>query len=361
MNDEFDTFARLRPAAPPYPPRARAEARRRLLDAARRDSGGRRPAWLARFRPVTPRGAWQAAGAFALTAAMVGGVTVALSGGTGEVRGPAVSRAVASDPPPAPETFPGEPNPQPGKFIRIDSEMMFTSEGDGGKWLYRSKRAFYRAVDGRSDGLLWSESLAPKAFPGLPLPEQAKRTPSGGGWNEVDGLCPGRPQDNRRDYVHLAGLPADEQAMLNLLYRHVDREFADREAFHTATDMLRETYMPRAQRQALLKAIAMIPGVEPAQDVADSAGRKGAALGMTQDGVLTQLIYDPLTSMFLGERGTIVDEKTGGGPVGGVVALTAQTSVTVVDKLPEAPDAAKDSTCEMAAENSAPGEATPAR
>lgn len=110
----------------------------------------------------------------------------------------------------------------------------------------------------------------------------------------------------------------------------------DAAAFDYVSDLLAETYLPKAQREALFAAAEAIPGVQMAEGVADSAGRKGTALGRNEPyGTFTQLIFDPATRMFMGERQTVVDEKAVGAPAGSVVALTAQLSVSAVDKLPE--------------------------
>ncbi|WP_405142152.1 CU044_5270 family protein [Sphaerisporangium sp. NBC_01403] len=346
MDDELRPFADNRPAAPPYPPEAREAARHRLLS----EAAGRR-----RFR--RPRLGWQAVGAFGLTVALVGGLGVALSSRTAPV---AVPGATATDPASeseesvavAPSQDAAEPLPKPGQYILVESETMYTSEsmGEGGtqsRYLYRTKRKIWKPVDGNSKGLLWSAGLAPKQWPGWPLPEEAKQW-RGEGWSEISGHCPGWPEDTRTDYAYLSTLPTDEAGMREYLYNRPHGDIpADDGAFGTAGDLLRENYLPRAQRQALFEATKTIPGVVVTVGVKDSAGREGVALGRPRNGIATMLIFDPETYMFLGERGTVVDEKAAGAPVGSVMALTAQLKVSVTDELPQAEGASKDSSCEM--------------
>jgi hypothetical protein len=112
---------------------------------------------------------------------------------------------------------------------------------------------------------------------------------------------------------------------------------SDRAAFDHLTDLVRETYLPKAQRDALFEAAKSIAGVQVAEGVEDSAGRKGLALGRVDpQGILRQAIFDPVTHVFMGERQTVVDDRLARAPKGSVLALTAQLKTSVVDVLPQA-------------------------
>lgn len=337
MDDEIRMFAEGRPAAPPYSEEARQEARRRLVQ----EASGRRVFRLPRFT-------LQVAGAFALTVVLVGGVSVALTSGQGTQVSVGSSASVSVEPQ---LTFP-ELTPRPDQYLLVESETMYTSEGDGGRYLYRTYRKFYRPADGNRQGLLWIEGRSPKEWPGSPLPESAKSW-QGGSWMEIAGHCPGTPDTFRTDFAYLSTLPTDPDELKKGLYKPEAPEgkdiSPDAEAFTAFGDLVRETYLPLAQRKALVEAVKTIPGVEVAEGVEDSAGRKGTALGRVSAlGQLEQWIFDPETYTFLGERSTVVDAAKAQAPVGSVMALTAQLKVTVVDTLPEVEDADKDSSCEMA-------------
>lgn len=336
MDDEIRTFADGRPAVPPYPMEAREAARRRLLQEARGKAG---------FR--FPRIGLQVAGAFGLTVLLVGGVSVALSSGQGAGPESVGSAAVASVEPQV--TF-AELEPKPGQYLLFESDTMHTSEsmGEGGvqsRHLYRTHRTFYQSVE-TAGGLLRIEGLEPKAWPGQPLPKEAKSW-QGGEWMQIDGHCPGTSDAYRTDYAYLSTLPADAEAMRARLYDRDSDDSMDEAAFTAARDLLRETYMPLAQRKALFEAMKTIPGVEVAEGVEDSAGRKGTALGRPWVGRNAQMIFDPASFTVLGERETVIDEKVAGAPVGTIVGHTAQLKVSVVDALPEV-DATQDSSCESA-------------
>ncbi|MGV9302999.1 CU044_5270 family protein [Nonomuraea sp. NPDC003727] len=329
MDDEIRIFAEGRPAVPPYPSEARETARRRLVQEA-----------TARHRFRLPRIGWQAAGAFGLTVALVGGVAFTLSatGRDGTVARPAAPvLAGVSD----------EPAPKPGQFVLVESETMYTAMSMGEqetRYLYRTKRRLWRSADASADGLLSIEGLEPKQFPGWPMPEEAGKQ-QGKEWMRLAN-CPDRMGEARSDHAYLATLPADADGMRAYLEKR--GKVTNNNAFGVVGDLIRETYLPRPQREALFNAAKALPGVEVAEGVEDGAGRKGTALGSkAQGGMLEQLVFDPTTFMFMGERGTVVDAKSAGAPVGSVLALTAQTSVSVVDALPaESASAAHDSSCE---------------
>jgi hypothetical protein len=343
MDDDFEDFVDGRPAAPPYRPQARAQARERLLREARRG-----------FR--FPRLGWQAAAAFGVTVTLVGGVAVALAG---QGAGPDRTSTATSVNRTATQYFP-ELQPKPGQFILIESDTMYgATVGRPGaeptRHLYRTHRKIYQSVDGQADGLLLIEGLEPKPWPGEKLPENAHRMqPPTRSWLAS---CPGQRGDQRDDYSYLSTLPADPERMRERFYQDDpgDRH-ADEVAFDAAGELVRETYLPKAQREAVFKAIKAIPGVEEAQGVQDSAGRTGVALGRQMDGTLHQLVFDPETHTLLGERGTVVDAKVAGAPEGSLIAHTAELSVTVVDKLPQVDDVDGDGSC---APQPVPAEPTP--
>ncbi|MFI7634286.1 CU044_5270 family protein [Nonomuraea sp. NPDC049400] len=326
--DEIRMFADGRPGVPPYGAEARARARERLLAEAR--GGGR-------FR--LPRFGWQAAAAFGATIVLVGGVAVAMSnqgpGGTNPATSVTQSASVSSS---------DELNPRPGQFIQIESDTMYESltvgmKGGESRHLYRTHRKIWQSVDASADGLLLIEGREPQPWPGESLPKEAKKW-QGSEWHTLP-ACPGPRQT---DYAYLSTLPTDADGMRARLYemsaayvsdgKGVD---GDRAAFDHVLDLVRETYMPKAQRAALFEAAKTIPGVQVAEGVADAAGRKGVAIGRVDpQGTLIQAIFDPATHLFMGERNTVVDDQRAQAPKDSVLALTAQLKVSVVDELPQA-------------------------
>ena len=353
--DEIRMFADGRPAVPPYGAEARATARERLLAEAR--GGGR-------FR--LPGFGWQAAAAFGVTVALVGGVAMALTnqghGGTGPATAVTQSAAVSSD----------ELAPRPGQFILIESDTMYQSmaadqSGKTSRHLYRTHRKIWRSVDGSANGLLLIVGREPRPWPGEQLPEDAKNW-QGSDWHVLPS-CPSQLGENRTDYAYLSTLPADAAGMRARLYKmpavagQAKGDENDRAAFDHLTDLVRETYLPKAQRDALFEAAKSIPGVQVTEGVEDSAGRKGVALGRVDpQGILRQAIFDPATHVFMGERETVVDDRLAQAPKGSVLALTAQLKASVVDVLPQATpsDKAEAAACAPSSAEPAPGETSSA-
>lgn len=85
----------------------------------------------------------------------------------------------------------------------------------------------------------------------------------------------------------------------------------DAEMFVLVGDLLRETLAPPDLRAALYRVAARIPGVELVGEVTDQAGREGIAVARTSDDfdylARNELIFDPDTSEFLGEREVLLE------------------------------------------------------
>jgi hypothetical protein len=359
-NDEIEMVAGIRPDVPPYDPEAKGAARRGLTAAAT----GRRPLWR---RPYTV----MLAGALAVAAGVAVTVTV-----TAPDRGVSGTEVVVAMPEIAPMSASEvlgraalaasrhDLDPRDDQFVKVESQTMYgsfslvgTGTGSGGdteaesRYLYRSKRVIWQSADGTKDGALKIEYLEPRAYPGWPIPREAYGNDRGTEWHRLP-ACVGQPGRTRTDYASLKKLPTDAEAMRAHLYtgepgddlklKATDEpggKSGDAAAWTAAGDMLRENYMPPAQRAALFKAVGTIPGVDVVRDAEDAAGRRGIGVGRVgQAGVREDLIFDSETYELLGERGVVVDEKAAKSPAGSLVASTAQLSVTVADSPPEVKD-----------------------
>ncbi|MEU1389267.1 MULTISPECIES: CU044_5270 family protein [unclassified Nonomuraea] len=233
-----------------------------------------------------------------------------------------------------------ELHPGPGQFLVYESRSMDTSEGDGGIWLSRSKRTIWLPVEGSAvEGVLQEEILAPLPYPGHPLPPAARAEQALAG-------KPGRPEraadfDDRaeflrNDYAYVSKLPTDTEGMRRHLYTQVpDDGLQDYQAWNRVGGLLDESYLPAAQRAALFRAAATIPGVVTVKGARDAAGRTGTAAAMVSpNGVREEYIFDPETYDYLGRRGVVVDAKLADAPVGSVVSSSAQLKVSVADRPP---------------------------
>ncbi|GAA3418229.1 CU044_5270 family protein [Streptosporangium vulgare] len=348
-DDEIRLVAAIRPEAPAYDEQARQAARRGLAAAAAPRARGWTPRW---------RGPYAMALAGALAVA-VGATAITLAGARDGSRG-AVQEVVVTMPEiaavSASEVLDKAARaaartdlaPRDDQFVKVESETMYGSFGGTGtnaetgetegetRYLYRTKRVIWLSADGTRNGSLRIEYLEPRAYPGWPIPERAYEQTG------VETLplvsCGKTPEYARTDHAALSRLPTDADGMRAHLYTG-DRggNSRDEAAFTAAGDMLRETYMPPAQRAALFKAVGTIPGVDVTKRAEDAAGRVGIGVGRVGvDGVRQDLIFDAKTYELLGERGIVVDEKAAKSPKGSLVASTAQLSVTVADEAPGA-------------------------
>jgi hypothetical protein len=292
---------------------------------------------------------WGTAGVLAggLALAVTAGIVVA-----GTQEDPRPVPAIASQPVAAVEVlvrasenagrFP-ELHPKPGQFLVYKSQSMNPVEGgtegdevlngEYHRYLARSKRTVWLPVAGSPvDGVVVEEGLPPQPYPGWPLPTVAKRPLTKTGPEQLAQFG-----DALTDYAHLSRLPTDTAGMRRYLFKHSEQSpnpYYD--AWHRVADLLREAYMPAAQRAALFRAAATIPGVTSVKESRDAAGRKGvgAALVIKEMGVREEYIFDPKTYQFLGERSVVVDAARAKAPVGSMLTSTALLKVSVADSAP---------------------------
>jgi hypothetical protein len=99
----------------------------------------------------------------------------------------------------------------------------------------------------------------------------------------------------------------------------------------TVADLLRSGLVPADLRAALYRALALLPGLEITEDVANLAGKHGTAFGIDGDIERQDLIIDPATGEFIGERTVAL----AGGPLypAGTVTNFSSVSTTVVDAI----------------------------
>jgi hypothetical protein len=235
-----------------------------------------------------------------------------------------------------------ELHPRPGQFLAFESMTMNTVEsnesgGHQSRYLSRGKRTIWLPVEGdATHGVIESDVLPPKAYPGWPIPPDARTT--------VGHYAPEKAADEdntaewlRNDYAHTSRLPTDATKMYEYLYAHLRGDpLADVHAWDNVGSMLIEAYLPAAQRAALFRAAASIHGVTTVGRATDAAGRRGIAVAMVMPkmGVRQEFIFDPATYQFLGERSVVTDAKEARAPVGSVLTSTAQLRVWVVDHPP---------------------------
>jgi hypothetical protein len=119
------------------------------------------------------------------------------------------------------------------------------------------------------------------------------------------------------------GLPTTAGAMVTYLYRHSQGQNPpDVQAFITAGHLIRESLVRPAALAAVFRAVARIPGVTVARRATNAAGQHGVGVQQTYHGISEQLIFNPRTFAFIGEREVVVAADAGL-PIGTVMDSTA--------------------------------------
>lgn len=233
-----------------------------------------------------------------------------------------------------------ELHPKPGQYLVYESQTMDPAEVNTAKghsrYLARSVRKVWLPVDGDSTrGVIEGRALPPKPYPGWPIPPSAlKPDPAGGPEKLAD--FDNRAEFLRNDYAYVSRLPTEPRKMYEHLYTRLGTgPQADTEAWMRVGGLLTEAYLPSAQRVALYRAAAAIPGVATVDKAVDAAGRKGIAAAKTIGGVRREYIFDRRTYQYLGQREVVVNAALAKAPVGSVLTSTAQLKVSIADRAPQ--------------------------
>ncbi|MEU4688065.1 CU044_5270 family protein [Actinoplanes sp. NPDC023714] len=331
MND-LDLMARFRDDVTPMSAPGRDRARARVMAEAAGTAATSRPAirWTWRLAPVGVLAA-------ALTAVVL--VNQSSAPTYGPIAGPsAAGSAATGDHPTASDVLllaAAEArrapvlSARPDQFVFTESIAAWgggTTEMDGTE-TYRvpvpMTRRIWQSVDGEHDGLLRQVPVDPKGE--NPLPELA---------DSPIPACGDLPrEDCGTASVYRTDLPTEATAMRAYIY-NLDRggQTPDYGAFENIADQLRESYVPPASLGALFEAAATIPGVTVLPARVELAGRTGIAVARADDGFRKELVFDPETYEYLGERLVAVRTTGLGEPAGTVAGYTAQLRVAVVDK-----------------------------
>jgi hypothetical protein len=181
--------------------------------------------------------------------------------------------------------------PRPDQWIYI--EERFTSS-DGPR---ETRQTWHRAS---GEGMAWmdhgklrfrEEPRPPKDRPGLP----------------------DRPSLLVTDIKGIDGLPADPDALLRIAYedaKHVTGagSTTDSEVYAILNGLLRDNFLPPDLEAAVFRAMTKIPGVT--LETVNVFGRPAYSLAHTDDWLREELLLDPETYAYRGERSTVVHDAT---------------------------------------------------
>jgi hypothetical protein len=282
-------------------------------------AGGARRAW----RPPPRRSLGPRPRAVALVAALAAvGIAVALvlpADDGGRLGSPPASAAQILKRAAAAQTAPGRPL-RPGElwYTRLHTQWLgSTAIGGGMSYIAPTVREDWIAIDGYRG--FRSRGAGPPRFVG---PRDRARWVAAGKpelFVANDGrMSRHRPEpgsemakkpfyDGARhvSYQELLDLPRGPEALhARLRSTAVACECGksvDQETFVIVGDMLRDTPIPGDLRAALLRAAALIPGIERIERIRDAAGRMGTGVAIESGGRRSVLIFDSESYALLGE------------------------------------------------------------
>jgi hypothetical protein len=154
--------------------------------------------------------------------------------------------------------------------------------------------------------------------------EESKACTDGGEWSRYPSA------------EFLASLPRDPRQLYDLL-RHmpIPVSISQKEwVLNRVVATLVSGRAPADLRAALYRALALLPGLEVTEQVANLDGHQGTALGYTEHGVRNDLIVDPATGQFIGER-RVIESGHPYLPPDTVFSYTSVSNPVIVDEVGE--------------------------
>jgi hypothetical protein len=288
-----ESWGEVQPPSPDVQDRARAELLARIVEA--EVSAPKRPKQLKARGWRQPSWAWRSGFATLGTAAVIAGA-VAVSG-----LGPGTSPA-QTDSAQQPPQVAGKSIAQTFELAAVHAETEPFTPPRPDQWTYVELK-IVRGKIAQDKGQVTSETTR--------------------SWTRADGRQSAMVVDGKleismeisaahvmppQDYPTLAGLPTDPQALLDWLR---SQEPSDARSFAACSSMLRDNVLPPSVKAALLRALAIIPGVTQSSEPVDFDGRPAIAVGLVQDGWLREdILLDPATHEFLGSRTVVVKDHT---------------------------------------------------
>lgn len=210
-----------------------------------------------------------------------------------------------------------------------DLELTYLEETRGQKWIPGDPTQKCTIHGTTGDNVKWlvgSPEKARELGVELTTPDPFTSTTPCGDFDE------GAWQQPSTDF--LASLPRDPDALYERLKRDTRGrgQDPDLEVLVYATDALTTGVVPADLRAALYRVLAKVPGMEITEKVTNLDGQAGTAFGITRVGRRSDVIIDPSTGQYIGQREVDLDGVTGV-PPGTVISYVSVTTPVIVDKL----------------------------
>jgi hypothetical protein len=236
-----------------------------------------------------------------------------------------------------------EGNPSRLSFLREGTTQIWVPADRTQEWLWRVD------LTGKRKWMSGSEADAtPDMRESMPPPAVPNCGVSGGTGKE----CRNKLDLSMPWYAYVANLPTDPRQLYDQLRRDsalglgmppargvehgaLDHSHDDANMFTFVVSTIHGGLATAAQRPALYKALAMMPGLEVIERTTNLDGKPGTGIALTHGKTRYELIVDPATGQPIGQRQTAL-EAIGDIPAGTVYDETA-LSTAVVDKIGDKP------------------------
>ncbi|MFD0903148.1 CU044_5270 family protein, partial [Actinomadura sediminis] len=216
----------------------------------------------------------------------------------------------------------------------------------------------------RPDQWVYTESRSRRGdTPNGPLSDDPADTRTNRSWTRADGKVIALMENGRleqvplaagtmppSDYASLAKLPTDPDALLKWVYAGMGglgetSEGRYSTAYGTLSAILRDNVLPPRLEAAVFRAIKKIPDVTLVEGRVDMAGRQAIALGRITEGYIhEEILFDPKTYRYLGERAVAIKDHSTRGEdgtlsfrKGDLMRLTVQVKTGIVDEAGQRP------------------------
>jgi hypothetical protein len=163
-------------------------------------------------------------------------------------------------------------------------------------------------------------------------PEGEWRAPCGDWFAKDEGrtpcASPGSWQAPNAQFM--ASLPRDPDQLYTRLHDDTSGRGLDEslEMVVYVADILRSGLVPADLRAALYRVLAKVPNLQITEEVTNLDGKKGTAFGVSAKGLRHDVIIDPATGQFTGER-EIAEDGYSNIPPGTVMEYTSVTTAVV--------------------------------
>jgi len=235
-----------------------------------------------------------------------------------------------------------------GQYLLVQTDAVFLAQGsisaddETTAFLENYHDELYVPAD-RDDDWVWVQCMRTPAQTFGPESEALAQDQGGAGADIrrsfPGGITPSGAfagyNNGTRTTVDYTALPQDPEQLLRKIYEMNEAALPDDQALAWIVETLMRGTVPAEFRAVLYETAALIPGVTITESEATLNGVTGVAIGRVepQRDMRQDLIIDPATGQFIGERQVLLDGIGDYAPPGTLMASTAVTTA-VVDAAP---------------------------